>query len=126
MSDKSISWTELREFRATELTKSFVLSWEQAGDTLKIDLDLSLAPEHAFYEKPRPSEGDCFRPALLEFPHCTAVAGANGALNIDQISHGQITGFQLVTDGVYALSGEFGDIEISSERPLLRLKGPVA
>ncbi len=74
MSDVPINWTDLREFRATGLTDSFVLSWRMESDTLQVDLDILLMPEHAFYEKPRPAEGACIRPAMLEFPHCTMVS----------------------------------------------------
>ena len=42
MSDATINWTDLREFRAVDLTRSFILSWKMEADSLLIDLDLSL------------------------------------------------------------------------------------
>lgn len=125
----TVNWTDLREFRAVDLTQSFVLSWEFKADSLLIDLDLALCPEHAFYEEPRPSEAACFRPAMLEFPDCTEITNplvrnATGNKEVAGIlAHGKINNFKLVADGEYVLSGEFGDIGIISERPLLRLKG---
>ena len=57
MSDEVTNWTELREFAAVDLEQSFVVAWDTEGESLLIDLDLCLRPEHVFYEEPRPSEG---------------------------------------------------------------------
>lgn len=125
----TVNWTNLREFRAVDLTRSFVLSWEFNVDSLLIDLDLALCPEHAFYEQPRPSESACFRPAILEFPGCTKITNPTAPDALDNkklaevLEHGKIYSFKLVADGEYVLGGEFGDIGIIAERPLLRLKG---
>ena len=129
MEDESVDWTKLREFRATDLTKSFVLSWELNGTVLQIDLDVNLNPQHALYEKPRPSEGACFRAALLEFPDCTSVVDVDSraapgplSLFLARLPHGQISGLRLTADGEYELSGEFGTLQIHADRPILRLK----
>ena len=74
MASDTNDWRDLREFAGVELTASFVLSWEYSGGTLSIDVDLCLDPKHPFYETPRPSEGACIRPAMLEFPYCTSLA----------------------------------------------------
>lgn len=131
MSGDSNDWTELREFAGVDLTQSFILSWEMIRETLTIDIDLCLTPKHAFYEEPRPAEGICIRPALLEFPLCNSILGGN----IDEtmeltyiaagLGHGKIIGLKRVGDGQYRIEGTFGVIRIDAERPLLRLKGPV-
>ena len=71
--DDSVDWRKLREFAGVDLTQSFVLSWSVEGDTLCIELDLHLTPKHPFYEKPRPAEKVCIRPAVIEFPYCEAL-----------------------------------------------------
>lgn len=133
MADDLTDWRELREFNAVDLSKSFVLSWNTESDSLMIDLDLYLCPEHAFYEKPRPAEKACFRPALLEFPDCSAIRSAAGtdeglsvADTVGAIGPGAIEGLQRVGEGRYEITGEFGQVEIEAERPLLRLRGPIA
>jgi hypothetical protein len=132
MSEDVVDWTDLREFRAVELTRSFVLTWKTDKESLLIDLDLCLAAAHALYERPRPAEGDCFRPAILEFPDCTSVTDATAestpetaavAIAICKLSHGRIRGLRLITDGEYELSGAFGTVRINADRPLLRLDG---
>lgn len=127
--DDTNDWRDLREFAGVALTASFVLSWEYVGGSLLIDVDLCLNAEHPFYETPRPSEGACIRPATLEFPYCTSLAG--GAATGDAtavaaaLGHGRIFDLRRIGDGRYEISGAFGRVEIASERPLLRLKGSI-
>lgn len=130
MSDSErIGWQQLREFADVDLTKSFVLSWHTEGETLVIDIDLYLAPEHPFYEKPRPAEKGCIRPAYIEFPYCEEVRadaadGREVIENVEKLPHGAIRDLCVLDDGRYAISGEFGTVSINAERPILRLKGP--
>lgn len=129
MSDDVTDWTELREFRAVDLTRSFVLSWHLHGDALLLDLDVCLTEAHAFYEPPRPSEDACIRPAVLEFPHCVRLGAAGreagdgeiGGL-ASRLGHGRIDGLQRTGDGEYRIDGRFGIVVVHAERPILRLK----
>lgn len=120
-------WRQLREFADVDLTRSFVLSWHVESDVLFIDIDLFLTPDHPFYEKPRPAEKVCIRPAYIEFPFCEAL-GPDGTMDgelIDiagNLGHGAITGLRRIADGRYEISGEFGTVHVVAERPLLRLK----
>lgn len=125
----TVDWRMLPEFSGVELTGSFVLTWHMEMDTLFIDSDVLLLPEHPFYEKPRPAEKKCIRPAIIEFPFCTG-AYMDGSARSDDIKgfvsrlgHGAITGMQCHDDGRYEIRGEFGTVTIEAERPVLRLKG---
>jgi hypothetical protein len=129
MPDKATNWTDLREFRAVRLTESFILSWAIESGSLEIDLDLSLAPDHAFYERPRPNERACFRPAILEFPDCSRIdraatrgTGDSVTQTAAKLNGGKISGLHLIDDGRYEILGSFGKVEIHAERPILRLK----
>lgn len=133
MTDDVTDWRELREFNAVDLTKSFVLSWDTDSESLLIDLDLYLCPDHAFYEEPRPAEKACFRPALLEFPYCSDIKTDGSGKKSQSVTEaavalglGAIEGLQRIGEGRYEITGEFGQVEIGAERPLLRLKGPIA
>lgn len=95
---EATDWRMLREFAAVDLTQSYVLSWHMESETLFVDVDLFLTPEH-------PSD---------ENLHATASG-------LDQ---GSIESFRRLADGRYEISGEFGNVLVNSERPLLRLKGP--
>jgi hypothetical protein len=125
-----VDWRQLREFADVDLERSFVLSWACEAGTLLIDVDVLLLPEHPFYEPPRPAEKLCIRPALIEFPFCVTVtlAGAEPSADLAasaaSLRGGAIAGLQLIADGNYDLSGDFGTVRIQAERPLLRLKSP--
>jgi hypothetical protein len=125
----TVDWRMLREFAGVDLTGSFVLTWHMEVDTLFIDSDILLLPEHPFYEKPRPAEKKCIRPAIIEFPFCTGVSmdGSKGSDDIkcfvSGLGHGAINGMQRDDNGRYEIQGEFGTVTIDAERPVLRLKG---
>lgn len=125
-----VDWRRLREFAGVDVVNSFVLSWGWHRGTLSIDVDLRLTEEHPFYEKPRPAEKVCIRPAIIDFPYCESVA-VNGnrlqaplAAAVSSIGIGAIGGLVRQHDGPYELSGEFGTVRIDAERPILRLRGP--
>ena len=131
MSDSGdiVDWRRLREFAGVDLGRSFVLSWHVESGTLMIDVDLFLTPEHPFYEKPRPAEKVCIRPAVIEFPYCDALSrdGQDSKEVIDivkEIGHGSIKIMRRLANGHYEIGGEFGTVLIDAERPILRLKAP--
>lgn len=125
-----VDWREFREFAGADLTRSFVLFWELESETLMVDIDLFLTPEHPFYEKPRPSEKACIRPAVIEFPFCDRIeseeipADTDPATMVTKLDHGAIEGLRRLVDGRYELKGEFGVVLLNAERPILRLKRP--
>jgi hypothetical protein len=123
----STDWRRLREFTDVDLTRSFILSWHIESGTLFIDIDLFLRPEHPFYEKPRPAEKICIRPACIEFPYCDGLIldGTEDAEPVDiadNLRIGAITGLRRLVDARYEISGDFGTVFVNAERPLLKLK----
>lgn len=128
MSEDVTSWTALREFKHTDLAQSFILSWELASDLLQIDVDLCLCPDHPFYEVPRPAEKACFRAAHIEFPHCSRLmlSPEDRDLPLEEairaLGGGRISDLRRTGEGVYEISGEFGQVVIFAERPMVRLK----
>jgi len=127
--DGDIGWRQLREFADVDVSRSFVLSWRIEREMLVIEVDLFLEPGHPFYERPRPAEKVCIRPAVIEFPYCDELASdrAAGADVIEiagNLAHGAIADLRVIADGRYEISGEFGTVSVNAERPILRLKGP--
>lgn len=128
MADTSdlVDWRELREFTAIDLMKSYVLSWRADGKSLQVDVDLYLTSDHPFFEAPRPAEKVCFRPCVIEFPLCESIkfGDSNGSKHIgetaDQLGLGAITGLRRLNDGPFVIEGDFGKVQIDSERPILR------
>ena len=125
--DETTEWRQLREFADVDLLRSYVLSWHLESDTLFIDIDLCLMPEHPFYEEPRPAEKVCIRPACIEFPCCEdllpdGVADGEPADIARKLGHGAISEFRRRADARYEISGEFGTVFVNAERPLLKIK----
>lgn len=126
--EDSVDWRKLREFAGVDLTQSFVLSWRVEGDTLCIEVDLFLTPEHPFYEKPRPAEKVCIRPAVIDFPYCETLTldgtGADDpiATVAGRIGLGAIAGLVRRDEGPFEVKGRFGRVSIDAERPILRLR----
>ena len=127
MIDEATNWTDLHEFSAVDLERSFVVGWETEGDSLLVDLDVFLLPEHPFYEEPRPAEGACYRQGVIEFGYCTRIGAPGKGGNTDKVDEvarsletGRIGGLRRTGDGEYEISGEFGTVGIRAERPLLR------
>lgn len=120
-------WRQLREFADVDLTRSFILSWHIESDALLIDIDLFLTPEHAFYERPRPAEKVCIRPAYIEFPVCEQLSSGRSTEGelVDiagNLGPGAITGLRRLANARYEISGDFGTVFIDAERPLLKIK----
>lgn len=126
--EDAISWRDLREFRGTDLTGSYVLGWAFDRGSLLVDLDILLLPEHPFYERPRPAEKVCIRAATLEFPHCESVRDrergpVDGADGIAVLGTGKLANLSVYAEGVYEIEGRFGRITLQAERPVLTLSG---
>ena len=128
--DDAVDWRQLREFAGVDVTRSFVLSWGWHRGTLSIDVDLFLTSEHPFYERPRPREKVCIRPAIIDFPYCEGIGAGGTPLSqptadaVAALPIGAISGLVREHDGPYELRGEFGTVRIDAERPILRLRGP--
>ncbi len=125
-----INWRKLREFAGVDIARSFVLSWSWHRGTLSIDVDLFLTSDHPFYEKPRPREKVCIRPAIIDFPYCESIAADGRTLKppladaVARLRIGAINELVRQHDGPYEISGEFGTVRIDAERPILKLRGP--
>ncbi len=125
--DTVTDWRKFREFSAIALDHSYVLSWHIEQETLVVDVDVLLTEEHPFFETPRPSEKQCIRPAVIEFPYCEKVEteekDVSGLASIvASLSLGKISNLSRLEDGRYEIEGEFGRVAVTAERPILRLK----
>jgi hypothetical protein len=126
VNDDTTDWRALREFKAVDLTQSFVLAWSVESGSLLIDVDLYLCPDHTLYEEPRPAEKACYRPASIDFPHCESATDSptRGHLvdSVIKFRPGKVHGLKRTGEGHYEISGEFGTVSIRAERPMVRLK----
>ena len=109
-----------------ELSESYVLSWSTAAESLLIDADLLLTPDHPAYEEPRPAEKQCYRPAWIEFPWCTGLLAGDRTGSAADVARtlgdGKISTLRATGDGSWELTGEFGTVVIRAEAPMVRLR----
>ena len=126
----STDWRQLREFRGVDMEASFIVGWHYEAGLLSIDMDILLTPDHPFYEPPRPSQKGCIRAAVIEFPYCRSVSrGGDEAGSLQDLAavaaleHGAVQSFCVYDDGVYEITGAFGQVVVEAERPVMRLTG---
>ena len=129
--EQTVDWRQLREFADIDLEASFVLSWQFDAGSLRVDVDLCLMPSHPFYERPRPNEKHCIRPATIEFPNCSTFGPAGGEAGgrdfralAAELGRGPIESLEVLGDGRYRIGGSFGDVYVDAGRPILRLATP--
>lgn len=125
--NETTDWRRLREFADVDLLRSYVLSWQFEAGVLSVDIDVFLTEAHPFYEKPRPAEKVCIRPACIEFPFCESFGPEDSSSDelvdiANKLGPGAITGLRRLADERYEISGDFGTVLIDAERPLLKLK----
>lgn len=124
--EQTVDWRRLREFADVDLEQSFVLSWHVGAGALRVEVDLCLLPSHPFYERPRPNEERCIRPASIEFPDCSAfgrageVAAEAPAERAAGLGQGAIDSLNILNDGRYRFRGKFGEVYVRAGRPILR------
>lgn len=128
--EQTVDWRRFREFADVDLEQSFVLSWHAGAGTLCVEVDLCLLPSHPFYERPRPNEKRCIRPASIEFPDCNAfgradeIAAPATAERAAALGPGAIDSLNVLADGRYRFRGKFGDVYVRAGRPILRFATP--
>ena len=128
--EQTVDWRRLREFADVDLEQSFVLSWHVGAGTLCVEVDLCLMPSHPFYERPRPNEKRCIRPARIDFPDCSTFGGADEAAapapaeRAAGLGRGAIDSLSVLGDGRYRFSGKFGEVYVRAGRPILRFATP--
>ena len=118
-----VNYYEFEGFENTFLEDSFVLDLMITPLIFSIKLELVLTPEHPLYQKPLPGEAHCYRKAQIIFPNVksvvwrdkiqTAYRDATGDTDF-----GTLDGF-ILTDGIYKIDGDIGNIEVVSEAPKL-------
>ncbi len=106
-------------FKGIDLNDSFVLSWHQGENELTFGLEASIWPESRYYEKPKPNEYTCYKPAILLFKNFKEL---NGLLELNQVKvvtdasgekdYGNIDNLEENNNG-FLVEGDFGSVSIT-------------
>jgi hypothetical protein len=102
---------------------SYVLSIEEKPNEVSFRLDVVLTKDHAAYRTSEPKEQYCYRRAVLRLPvtkrpywfsrrndPATDATGETDLGNIDTFR---------CCDGVFKLSGNWGEVEVESRDPVV-------
>lgn len=117
-------WT-LPGFEGLYLEDSWVLSIRPGEATLTLEVDFVLRESHPEYRAPLSGEQYCYRRGRIRFERVTAMSWTRGraAPATDATGEQDLGSFDEfeVADEVYTIAGDFGTIEVVSERPTAEL-----
>lgn len=112
-----------------DLWESYVLGWEIKGDSLFINIDAYLFPEHPSYTKPLENEWACFVSASLIFKNVRELEGYdllrkdNPAIDANgEKDYGHIEEFKYTVLGQYIFTIEYaGELSFNAAGVSLEL-----
>lgn len=112
-------------FEDPYLEDSWVLAIRHGEATLILEVDFVLRKSHPEYRAPLPGEQYCFRRGRIRFERVTAMSWTRGrAMQATDAAGeedlGSLDEFEVVGE-VYAISGDFGSVDVVSERPTAEL-----
>lgn len=120
-----VNYYEFAAFENVFLEDSFVLDLTITPLIFTIDLELVLTQNHSLYHKPLPNEAHCYRKARILFINVKSLIWTNKIQtpNKDitgETDFGNIESF-ILSDGIYKIDGEIGNIEVVGDAPKLEV-----
>ncbi len=118
-----VNYYEFAGFEQIYLEDSYILDLKITPLILLIYMEIVLTENHFLYRKPLPNEHYCCRKAQITFSNVESVVWTEkikGSYRdaTGEIDFGNIDTFVL-TNGIYKITGDLGNLEIISEMPKL-------
>ncbi|NUR35731.1 MAG: hypothetical protein HOQ30_17135 [Gemmatimonadaceae bacterium] len=118
-------YSEIPGLEHIALEESYVLAIHLLPERFVITLELVLLPGHPAYSQPASSEMYCYRLGSLVFPSPRSLRLQSEKFHkipgLDEPADvGNIDSMQAI-DGQYQLQGEWGELTIVSEKPVVHL-----
>jgi hypothetical protein len=117
-------------FDGIDLEDSIVLGWTLSEGSLRVWLDVSLRSEHADYAKREAQERSCFRRGELVFSRAKDVVGLHAQQSVAPAGveagvpdYDTLHCLRLRGADRFYVEGEFGEVELTSDWPVLVLHG---
>jgi len=116
----SKDYTKISNLNTIYLEDSFLLNIDIGCDYVNILIEAVLTPEHALYGPPKKGQYYCFINGIIKF---ISVMNVNWIKKImkpiysadKDVCYGNID-FLYLEDGVYHIGGEWGELEIISDK----------
>ncbi|WP_449419289.1 hypothetical protein [Phormidium nigroviride] len=118
-----LNYWDFKGFENVYLEDSYVLGIHRSTSELCIHIEAVLTENHSLYTQPLPGEQYCYRRMTIKFlhPHTynLVLQNINPIPDLDgSVDYGNIDDF-FSADGKYYLRGEWGELTIVSDPPLL-------
>ncbi len=128
---EKMKYWSLSGFEEVYLEDSYVLDINKSESEIRISLELVLREAHPFYEEPSDNERYCYTNAVLIFSNVSSIekfdmAGMSKNISIDpdgSVDFGHIDTFEIIGANSYFLTGDWGEMQISSDKPTLLIDG---
>jgi hypothetical protein len=119
-------YTSVPGFRHVYLEDSFVLGINAEPGRVVFDIELVLIESHPAYAPPKRGEQHCYRRGLIRFENVESLSWTGQMVvkpAVDASGEQDFGGIDdlRIAEGVYALEGDFGRLEIASSPPALDL-----
>ena len=121
-------WTEISVFDGLDLSESFVLSWHLGKENLCFEVEFMVCESHPAYNPPPPGEWACYERGKLEFPNVIRVSGLRSMGSVQpaidangERDYGHFDTFAEVRSGEFIFAGDFGEVCVVSQNPMVKL-----
>jgi hypothetical protein len=118
------NWSALPAFFGLDLSESYILSWCRLEDSLRIEADLVITPDHPKFKAPPPHERACFSRGAVVFPNVRSIEGLRPMSEVrpaidalGEKDYGHFDSLVEVTPGTFEVSADFGELTIESGPP---------
>lgn len=115
------NYYEWAGFSNVYLEDSFIIQISESDTELVFDIEFVLTEDHPLFEQPKAAEQYCYRTGKLVFSGVSSVnwkkksnlrfSDAN-----DEEDYGNIDVLRRISDEVYEISGDWGDLEVVSSQ----------
>jgi hypothetical protein len=123
------NWTAMPAFHGLDLSESFISSWEHHENSLLVEADFVLTPDHPSFRPPVPDEWACFKRGKLTFPNVRSTKGLRSMAEVrpaidatGERDYGHFDSFVERAPGTFEVSGDFGTFTVESEQPIVEIR----
>ncbi|WP_417842367.1 hypothetical protein [Thalassospira sp.] len=118
-----MDYSDVEEFKYIYLEDSFLLGMKEDSNCISFLVEAVLLKGHKLYHEPLKGEAHCYKKCEIKFQEIKSVNWVRKSFDPiqgcdEENDYGNIDNFTF-SDSEYHVSGEWGDVFIKSDRPVL-------